>query len=153
MCSFFASCRRLLTHCSKRTQTFTTNTLADALRSKLFFLFEQSVNVTDSFPDDFFLVLMFIYLLDVSVRFFGLGWRSFRANGWNLFDLVVASGSFITTFTVRFGNTAFGIQQLQKLFLVSIAFKLVQRTNSLNMLFKTAVYVFFSDIVFILERF
>ena len=84
---------------------------------------------------------MFIYILDVIVRFFGLGWRSFRANGWNLFDLVVANGSFITTLAVRFGNSAFAIQQLQKLFLVSIAFKLVQRTNSLNMLFKTAVYV------------
>ena len=85
---------------------------------------------------------MFIYLLDVSVRFFGLGWRSFRSNGWNLFDLVVATGSFITTFAVRFGNSGLAIAQLQRLFLVSIAFKLVQRTDSLNMLFKTAVYVF-----------
>ena len=91
--------------------------------------------------DDFFLVFTLIYLLDVSVRFFGLGWRSFRANGWNLFDLVVASGSFITSLAVRFSDSGFATQQLQKLFLVSIAFKLVQRTNSLNMLFKTAVYV------------
>ena len=129
-------------HYLKRTQTFTTNTLTDALRSK-FRSFGRAVNVIDFFfSDDFFLVLMFIYLLDVSVRFFGLGWRSFRANGWNLFDLVVASGSFITTLAVRFGNSGLGTQQLQKLFLVSIAFKLVQRTNSLNMLFKTAVYVF-----------
>jgi hypothetical protein len=82
---------------------------------------------------------MFIYLIDVCVRGFGLGWRSFRANGWNLFDIVVSSGSFITTLIVRFGHSGFGIQQLQKLFLVSIAFKLVQRANSLNMLFKTAV--------------
>lgn len=92
-------------------------------------------------PDDFFLILTVIYLIDVFVRFFGLGWRSFRANGWNLFDLVVATGSLITTLAVRFGDSGFAIQQLQKLFLVSIAFKLVQRTNSLNMLFKTAVYV------------
>ena len=75
------------------------------------------------------------------MRFFGLGWRSFRENGWNLFDLVVASGSFITTLAFHFDNVGFITQQLQKLFLVSIAFKLVQRTNSLNMLFKTAVYV------------
>lgn len=95
-----------------------------------------------SFLDDFFLALMFIYILDVFVRSFGLGWRSFRANGWNVFDIVVASGSFITTFAVRFGSSGYAMQQLQKLFLVSIAFKLVQRTNSLNMLFKTAVYVF-----------
>lgn len=89
--------------------------------------------------DDFFLVIMFVYITDVVVRFSGLGWRSFRANGWNLFDIVVAGGSFITTLIVRSGSSGFVIQQLQKLFLVSIAFKLVQRTNSLNMLFKTAM--------------
>ena len=88
---------------------------------------------------------MFIYLLDVSMRFFGLGWHAFRANGWNLFDLVVISGIFITTFAVRFGNSGLATQQLQKLFLVSIALKLVQRTKSLNMLFKTAVYVFLNS--------
>jgi Ion transport protein len=131
-----------LTHCSKRTQTFTIYALGDTLRSK-FRSFARAVNDIESFSDDFFLVFMFIYLLDVFVRWFGLGWRSFRANGWNLFDLIVASGSFITTLTVRFGNMGYASQQLQKLFLVSIAFKLVQRTNSLNMLFKTAVYVFF----------
>ncbi|KAF8962909.1 high-affinity cell membrane calcium channel [Flammula alnicola] len=96
-------------------------------------------NLAETFRTDFFLALMFIYLIDVFVRCFGLGWRSFRANGWNLFDLVVSSGSFITTLIVRFGHSGFATQQLQKLFLVSIAFKLVQRTNSLNMLFKTAV--------------
>lgn len=83
---------------------------------------------------------MFVYIIDVVVRLFGLGWGSFRANGWNLFDIIVAGGSFITTLVVRFGSGGFAIQQLQKLFFVSIAFKLVQRTNALNMLFKTAVY-------------
>jgi hypothetical protein len=89
--------------------------------------------------DSFFLVLMAFYILDVLVRLFGLRWRSFKANGWNLFDLAVANGSFITLLIVQFGQSGFVINQLQKLFLVSIAFKLVQRTNSLNMLFKTAV--------------
>lgn len=84
---------------------------------------------------------MLIYLIDIAVRWHGLGWKSFRANGWNLFDIVVAFGSFVTTLIVRSGSTSFLVQQLQKLFLVSIAFKLVQRANSLNMLFKTAVYV------------
>ena len=89
--------------------------------------------------DDFFLGITFVYVIDTLVRFFGLGWYSFRANGWNTFDIFVASGSFISTLTVRFGTSGFLVQQLQKLFLVSIAFKLVQRTNSLNKLFKTAM--------------
>jgi voltage-dependent calcium channel len=89
--------------------------------------------------DDFFLVITCIYIIDVVVRFVGLGWTSYRANGWNLFDIIVTLGSFATTLIVRFGQNGFVAQQLQKLFLVSIAFKLVQRTNSLNKLFKTAV--------------
>jgi hypothetical protein len=82
-----------------------------------------------------------MYMVDILVRFYGLGWRSFRANGWNMFDILVASGSLLTTISVRVGASGYLIDQLQKLFLVSIAFKLVQRMNNLNKLFKTAVYV------------
>ncbi|KAJ7435576.1 Ion transport protein-domain-containing protein [Mycena galericulata] len=87
----------------------------------------------------FFLVSTSIYIVYVAVRLFGLGWRSFHSNGWNVFDIVVAVGSFSTTLIIRFGSVGFATQRLQKLFLVCIAFKLVERTNSLNKLFKTAV--------------
>ncbi|KAJ6602707.1 Ion transport protein-domain-containing protein [Mycena vulgaris] len=103
------------------TQTFSTQLVVDELRN------------------DFFLVSTSIYIVDVLVRMFGLGFISFRSNGWNVFDLIVAGGSFITTLIVRFGTVDFATQQLQKLFLVCIAFKLVERTNNLNKLFKTAV--------------
>lgn len=93
------------------------------------------------FADIFFLAITLIYLVDICVRWFGLGFRSFRANGWNIFDVIVASGSLITTIIQHAEpeRDSFVIAQLQKLFLVSIAFKLVQRTNSLNQLFKTAM--------------
>jgi hypothetical protein len=93
------------------------------------------------YADDFFLFITVMYAVDIHVRFYGLGWRSFRANGWNVFDVIVASGSLLTTISVRVGASGYVIDQLQKLFLVSIAFKLVQRMNNLNKLFKTAVYV------------
>ncbi|KAJ6570981.1 Ion transport protein-domain-containing protein [Mycena vulgaris] len=96
-------------------------------------------HVVDELRNDFFLASTSIYIVDVSVRLFGLGFISFRSNGWNVFDLIVASGTFITTLIVRFGTVDFLTQQLQKLFLVCIAFKLVERTNNLNKLFKTAV--------------
>jgi hypothetical protein len=101
--------------------------------------------------DDFFLVVTVMYVVDIHVRFYGLGWRSFRANGWNMFDIVVASGSLLTNISVRVGASGYVIDQLQKLFLVSIAFKLVQRMNSLNKLFKTAVYVTKRDHTFYLR--
>lgn len=80
-------------------------------------------------------------IVDAAIRGYGLGWHSFRANGWNIFDAVVGFGSLITTLVVRFWSSTEGIfTTLQKLFIVAIAFKLVQRADSLNKLFKTAVY-------------
>ena len=90
--------------------------------------------------------------MDIFIRFYGLGFKSFRANGWNIFDLVVITGSFATTIPVlRAASKGLpGSQvnvQLQKLFLVAIAFKLVQRVGSLNQLFKTSVYVRKSNVI------
>ncbi|GJE94122.1 Ion transport protein-domain-containing protein [Phanerochaete sordida] len=93
----------------------------------------------DDLRTDFFLGITIVYLIDIIVRLYGLGWSSYSANGWNLFDIIVAGGSLITIIVVRFNAGGFAVQQLQKLFVTSIAFKLVQRTNSLNKLFKTAV--------------
>ena len=91
-----------------------------------------------------FLFLTILYAIDILVRFYGLGLQSFRANGWNTFDVVVVIGSFATTIPALHAATQ-GLPgnqvniQLQKLFLVSIALKLVQRLTSLNQLFKTSV--------------
>ncbi|KIJ40348.1 hypothetical protein M422DRAFT_256903 [Sphaerobolus stellatus SS14] len=103
------------------TQTFSNNRFSDQTR------------------DLVFLGLSCIYSVDICVRFVGLGWESFRANGWNIFDVIVVTGSIATTIPILAGSKGFVIQQLQKLFLVSIAFKLVQRNNSLNQLFKTSI--------------
>ncbi|EPS97893.1 hypothetical protein FOMPIDRAFT_1127618 [Fomitopsis schrenkii] len=105
-------------------------------------LMTQTLGTTsalDRTRDAFFFVVTVVYSIDTLVRFFGLGWHSFTANGWNIFDFIVAGGSLLTTFVVDFGSSGFAMEQLQKLFLTSIAFKLVQRTNSLNKFFKTAV--------------
>ncbi|EKM51356.1 uncharacterized protein PHACADRAFT_263446 [Phanerochaete carnosa HHB-10118-sp] len=98
-----------------------------------------SQHAFDDLRTDFFLCVTIIYLIDITVRLYGLGWSSYSANGWNLFDIIVAGGSLITIIIVRFNAGGFAVQQLQKLFVTSIALKLVQRTNSLNKLFKTAV--------------
>ncbi|CAE6501684.1 unnamed protein product [Rhizoctonia solani] len=104
----------------------------------------MSQTFSNSILDNFFrnavfLFLALIYALDIIIRLSGLGWRSFRGNGWNLFDIVVVIGNFATGIPIVFGSQGFLIEQLQKLFLVSIAFKLVQKSDNLNQLFKTAV--------------
>lgn len=93
-----------------------------------------------------FLALTILYAIDLVVRFVGLGFHSFRSNGWNLFDIVVITGCFATTIPALQasiggveGNQA--SKQVQKLFLVSVALKLVQRLDSLNQLFKTSMWV------------
>ncbi len=50
------------------------------------------------------------------MRLYGLGFRSFSANGWNLFDVLTVTGSFATTIPLRLGSGGFAIEQLQKLF-------------------------------------
>lgn len=140
---FFFFFRKLKTYPSpnaiSRSQTFRPQAVADNIRSKSFFSFVLNLRVHFLFVVNFFLGLSLIYVIDTLVRLAGLGFHSFRANGWNIFDTFVATGSFIATLNVRFGDTSFQASLLQKLFLVVIAFKLVQRSNSLNLLFKTAV--------------
>lgn len=100
--------------------------------------FSNSV-LDDIFRNAVFLFIALVYALDIIIRLSGLGWKSFKANGWNLFDIVVVIGNFATGLPILFGSQGFLIEQLQKLFLVSIAFKLVQKSDNLNQLFKTAV--------------
>ncbi|EJT98090.1 hypothetical protein DACRYDRAFT_118858 [Dacryopinax primogenitus] len=99
----------------------------------------EDVLIYDIFQNIFFLILSIIYTVDIAVRLTGLGWKSFSGNGWNLFDIFVVAGSFSTTVPALLGSSDNVVLQLQKLFLVSIAFKLVQKNNDLNQLFKTAV--------------
>lgn len=87
-----------------------------------------------------FILLTLVYAVDIAVRLTGLGWRNFSQNGWNLYDIFVVAGTFATTIPILLGTSSQTAIQLQKLFLVSIAFKLVQKNNSLNQLFKTAAY-------------
>lgn len=100
--------------------------------------------MSESQLDLTFLVLTVLYAVDLVVRFIGLGPKSFRSNGWNLFDVIVITGSFATTIPALQASAS-GVEgnqaskQVQKLFLVAVALKLVQRLDSLNQLFKTSV--------------
>lgn len=80
-----------------------------------------------------------IYALDIVARLLGLGWRSYRENPWNLYDLFVVSGTLATTLPLLTGSgDSSVVVQFQKLFLTCVALKLVQKNHALNQLFKTA---------------
>ncbi|GAA5943198.1 hypothetical protein JCM10213_006241 [Rhodosporidiobolus nylandii] len=97
----------------------------------------ETTSAADDARNYIFLGFTLLYVVDIGVRLAGLG-AAFFQSGWNLYDLVVVSGTSATTILVLAGSTSNTAIQLQKLFLVSIVFKLVQRENRLNQLFKTA---------------
>jgi hypothetical protein len=98
--------------------------------------------LTNEHAAGLFLAVSFIYTVDTAIRATGLGWTAFSAAGWNLFDTVVSVGSLTTTGISQAKDSVGDVmQQLQKLFVVTIAFKLIQRVDSLNKLFKTVRYV------------
>ncbi|KDE08247.1 hypothetical protein MVLG_01513 [Microbotryum lychnidis-dioicae p1A1 Lamole] len=102
---------------------------------------QATTNTDDGFDvrNYIFLGFTLIYGIDIFVRMFGLGWSSYIMNGWNQYDILVVAGTFATTIPIILSSQSQVAHQLQKLFLVLVAFKLVQRNNSLNQLFKTAV--------------
>ncbi|PWN49893.1 hypothetical protein IE53DRAFT_331270, partial [Violaceomyces palustris] len=90
--------------------------------------------------DIIYLCFAIIYGCDIFIRLFGLGWKSFRENPWNLYDLAVVTGTVATTIPLLKGNPGnLTNVQFQKIFLTCVAFKLVQKSNALNQLFKTAI--------------
>lgn len=80
--------------------------------------------------------------MDVVVRIFGLG-LAYQWDIWNVFDIFVVLGTFSTTTAILLGSQNSTVYQIQELFLICIAFKLVQKLNILNQLFKIAMCVYF----------
>ncbi|UZJ57456.1 hypothetical protein CBS101457_006776 [Exobasidium rhododendri] len=91
--------------------------------------------------DIIYVIVTLVFVFDIFIRLMGLGWNAFRSDFWNLFDLVVVAGTLGTTIPLLRPNGPIDNAniQLQKVFLTAVAFKLVQSSNALNQLFKTAV--------------
>lgn len=85
-----------------------------------------------------FLVLTCIYAVNIFIRIFGLSWTRFSRSSWDLFSIPAVGGTLVTTLMSLSDNSDPTFDQLHKLFLVSVAFLLIPRNNSLDQLFKTA---------------
>ncbi|KAG1470308.1 hypothetical protein G6F56_002758 [Rhizopus delemar] len=97
----------------------------------------SDTNTWDSVKVYIYLGFIVVYFLEILTKLLGLGWPSFRKNLWNLFDLVMVIGGFITTI-IHFINPSLQSNvELQKLFMTALCLKLVQRSDSLNQLFTT----------------
>lgn len=85
-----------------------------------------------------FLACTLFYAANIIVRIIGLSWARFRRSSWDVFSIVVVSGTLVTTILLltRFDSQVY--IQLHKLFLVSIVLLLIPRNDALDQLFKTA---------------
>ena len=85
-----------------------------------------------------FLIFIFMYVANVTIRIVGLGWARFRRSSWDLYSLVVVTGAFATSVLLKTRPDFDTYQQLHKLFLVAIVGLLIPRNDALDQLFKTA---------------
>jgi hypothetical protein len=88
------------------TQAMSQPVWADDLRGMCIRRDVGTATVLTMCADYIFLLLTLIYAFDIVVRFSGLGWRSFVQNGWNIYDVLVVSGTFATTIPLLLQNTS-----------------------------------------------
>jgi hypothetical protein len=100
--------------------------------------FYPSVGWWDLLREYIFLALTCVYAINILIRIFGLSWTRFSRSSWDLFSIPAVGGTFVTTLMSLSDNSDPTFDQLHKLFLVSVAFLLIPRNNSLDQLFKTA---------------
>ncbi|KAM3537422.1 hypothetical protein ARSEF1564_009656 [Beauveria bassiana] len=85
------------------------------------------------------LLFILIYMSNIAIRIFGLGWSRFRKSSWDLYALIVVFGAFIATLSLLIASTrGQAYEQLYKTFLVAIILLLIPRNDALDQLFKTA---------------
>jgi hypothetical protein len=100
--------------------------------------FYPSVAWWDLLREYIFLALTCVYAANILIRIFGLSWTRFSRSSWDLFSIPAVGGTLVTTLMSLSDNSDPTFDQLHKLFLVSVAFLLIPRNNSLDQLFKTA---------------
>ncbi|PYH95928.1 calcium channel subunit Cch1 [Aspergillus ellipticus CBS 707.79] len=91
----------------------------------------------DQVREIMFFVFNFVYIANMLIRMLGLGWHRFSRSSWDVYSMLSVTGTFITTI-LRFLSTSQVIDELNKLFLVSITLLIIPRNNQLDQLFKTA---------------
>jgi voltage-dependent calcium channel len=85
-----------------------------------------------------FLVFTLIHTANIIIRIIGLSWKRFSRSTWDVYSVASVSGSLITSVLSLIVQSSRNVDQLQKLFLVSMLFLLIPRNNQLDQLFKTA---------------
>lgn len=88
--------------------------------------------------DGLFVAFTIIYAVNVFIRVVGLGWSRFRKSSWDMYALLIVTGTLATSILLLSDSRMDTYVQLHKFFLVGIVFLLIPRNDALDQLFKTA---------------
>ncbi|CAG8456859.1 12434_t:CDS:10 [Rhizophagus irregularis] len=99
---------------------------------------KSTSHLWDNIRDVVFIIFIVIYVLELSAKAIGLGWKVFH-NKWNVFDFIVITGAAATTISVLALRNSRIMTQAQNIFLVLICLKLFQKSDVMNQLFKNMI--------------
>ncbi|KAI8967340.1 Ion transport protein-domain-containing protein [Mycotypha africana] len=77
------------------------------------------------------------YVFEMFAKIVGLGFYKWVFNRWNMHDFVFVSLAIITSIPKMYPELPFGWDVTRKVVLIGIAFRLAQRNESLNILFRS----------------
>ncbi|KAF9099060.1 calcium channel protein [Mortierella sp. AD031] len=96
--------------------------------------YAQPELLTDIQDISYFIFLGF-YSLEIMVKLFGYGFHKWRLSRWNLYDMIITVLAIITLIP-RFIRHELWTLRLEKFLLITISFRLAQRIDSLQVLFR-----------------
>ncbi|CEP10750.1 hypothetical protein [Parasitella parasitica] len=82
-------------------------------------------------------ICLCLYVLEMGAKIAGLGLYKWASARWNIYDMVLVWLAIFTSIPKYYGDTPFGVDTFRKLCLVGIAFRLAQRNESLDTLFRS----------------
>ncbi|KAL9554146.1 hypothetical protein MBANPS3_002946 [Mucor bainieri] len=82
-------------------------------------------------------ICLSLYLFEMGAKIAGLGLYKWASARWNIYDMVLVWLAILTSIPKYYGDLPFGWDVSRKLCLVGIAFRLAQRNESLDTLFRS----------------
>ncbi|KAG0209729.1 calcium channel protein [Mortierella sp. GBA30] len=99
--------------------------------------YDQPQLLTD-IQDISYFIFLGLYSLEIAVKICGYGFHKWRLSRWNLYDMVITTLALITLIPRFIGHELWTLR-LEKFLLITISFRLAQRIDSLQVLFRALV--------------
>ncbi|KAF9585747.1 calcium channel protein [Lunasporangiospora selenospora] len=101
--------------------------------------------VLTDIQDVSYFIFLGLYTIEIGIKISGYGFHKWRLSRWNLYDFVITVLAIITLIPRFIGHELWTLR-LEKFLLITISFRLAQRIDSLQVLFR-ALAIAFESIV------